>query len=293
MLVNPYNKPADLLRINPRGLVPTLALPGGRSLYESNVVCEYLEERYAGYKPNILPPLSQTPSGGDGGEDDGDSEYKRARHRIWADYVGTRVIPAFHRFLQFQPATAVGVGDEADAQRRLDELRVEFRDTLLVFARELLTNDEEFGGEKEESKGPYFLGSQIGLADIALVPWAVSLSFFFRSPFCRCLIALLRIMHVCRTLILTREFRSDFTYSTTSRAASGSPSLDAAARTRQHGRAGVSGYRLWRPAPASLAPPATSNTTSPSTSATPTIPPSRSSRRLHGQEGVFPEHLRY
>ena len=245
--MNPYNKPADLLRINPRGLVPTLALPGDRSLYESNVVCEYLEERYAGHKPNILPPLSRPPSGV-GDEGDGDNEYKRARHRIWADYVGTRVIPAFHRFLQFQPSAG---GDDADALRTLDELRVEFRDTLLVFARELLKNDEEFREEEGESKGPYFLGSQIGLADIALVPWAVSVYFLFT------ILPLFNYRYAVPFTLLTRKTRSDSTYSITSKAVSGFPSPGAAARMRPHGRVGVSGYRPWRPAPASSAPLAT------------------------------------
>ncbi len=148
---------------------------GGSSLYESTVLCEYLEERYAGHEPNILPPYSSyyyyyysgSGSGSGPGSSpaaaaaDGDSDYYRARHRICADFVGTRVIPAFHRFLQFQPAGDDDDDDDDDEQPRaeaetgdgLDVMRTEFRNTLREFARELLRNDEEEGRGGEETEG--------------------------------------------------------------------------------------------------------------------------------------------
>lgn len=159
--VNPYHKPASLLSANPRGLVPTLEVSPGKSLYESTVLCEYLEDHYAGHAPNILPLAG-----------DDNNDYRRARHRIWADYVGSRVIPAYHRFLQFQPAEGTS---EAEAAGRLAELRVEFRNTLREFAAEMLRNDDGEVGGNGSGAGPFFLGGQIGLADIALVPWAVRL----------------------------------------------------------------------------------------------------------------------
>ncbi|RKU43220.1 hypothetical protein DL546_001271 [Coniochaeta pulveracea] len=51
--INPYHKAPDFLALNPRGLVPTLGVPSGpsgnkelRPLYESTVICEYLDEAY-------------------------------------------------------------------------------------------------------------------------------------------------------------------------------------------------------------------------------------------------------
>ena len=41
--VNPYHKPKSLLDLNPRGLVPTLQYHN-KPLYESTVLCEFLEE---------------------------------------------------------------------------------------------------------------------------------------------------------------------------------------------------------------------------------------------------------
>jgi glutathione S-transferase len=145
--VNPYRKGPELMRSNPRGLVPTLEVAPGKSLYESTVLCEYLEEHYSDHKPQLLPF----------------DDYDRARSRIWMDYVTSRVIPAFHRLLQFQSASYDG-----DGTARLDELRAEFRKCLLEFAGEMA----------DASQGPFFAGKEIGLVDITLLPWAVRLWIF-------------------------------------------------------------------------------------------------------------------
>ena len=84
--VNPYHKPESLLSLNPRGLVPTLQYKN-LPLYESTVICEFLEDAYPDHGVKLLPA----------------EPYLRARNRIWIDFVSTRVLPAFHRFLQFQP----------------------------------------------------------------------------------------------------------------------------------------------------------------------------------------------
>jgi glutathione S-transferase len=70
MEVNPYNKPESLLRINPRGLVPTLEFDG-KPLYESNVVLEFLEDEYPDSGISLRPK----------------DAYERAKARIWADFV--------------------------------------------------------------------------------------------------------------------------------------------------------------------------------------------------------------
>ena len=146
--VNPYNKPQSLLSLNPRGLVPTLSVPtseGSRPLYESNVVLEYLEEAYPDRSPRLLP----------------EDPYERARARIWVDSVTSRVISAFHRFLQYQPSSA-----DEDAVAELDRHRQEFLGLLKQWAREL------------HPEGPFFLGDQISLPDLVLGPWAIRLWVF-------------------------------------------------------------------------------------------------------------------
>ncbi|KAI0409913.1 putative glutathione S-transferase [Xylaria palmicola] len=145
--INPYHKGPELMRSNPRGLVPTLEVAPGKSLYESTVICEYLDEHYPAHEPRLLPA----------------DDYERARSRIWIDYVTTRVLPAFHRLLQFQPTSYDG-----DGAARLDELRAELRRCLLEFA----------GAMADAAQGPFFAGRDFSLVDITLLPWAVRLWIF-------------------------------------------------------------------------------------------------------------------
>ncbi|KAI1827099.1 putative glutathione S-transferase [Xylaria intraflava] len=145
--VNPYHKGPELMRSNPRGLVPTLEVSPGKSLYESTVLCEYLEDHYPDHKPRLLPS----------------DDYERARSRIWMDYVTSRVIPAFHRLLQFQTASY-----EGDGASRLEELRADFRKCLLEFTGEMV----------DAARGPFFAGKDVGLVDITLLPWALRLWVF-------------------------------------------------------------------------------------------------------------------
>lgn len=54
--VDPYKKPAELLEISPKGLVPAIKLNGfhpPRALHESTVILEYLEE-YSNFCVHIM-----------------------------------------------------------------------------------------------------------------------------------------------------------------------------------------------------------------------------------------------
>lgn len=82
--------------------------------------------------------------------------YDRARTRIWTDFVTSRIIPAFHRFLQFQP-----MSDEEG----LGEVRGDF-----------LGKVKELVGEMD-GKGPFFFGGEPALVDFVIAPWVVSLLF--------------------------------------------------------------------------------------------------------------------
>ncbi|RDW83134.1 glutathione transferase omega-1 [Coleophoma crateriformis] len=138
--VNPYHKPRSLLDLNPRGLVPTLEY-ASKPLYESTVICEFLEEAYPSTKK--LRP---------------DDPYTRAKSRIWSDFVTSRIIPAFHRFLQYQ--------SQGDGEEGLTKVREEFLGTLKEFTKEM------------DPEGPFFFGKDIGMVDLILAPWAVRLWVF-------------------------------------------------------------------------------------------------------------------
>ncbi|KAK8055599.1 glutathione-S-transferase theta- GST [Apiospora rasikravindrae] len=153
--VNPYHKGEQLMKANPRGLVPTLEVAPGKALYESTVLLQYLDEAYPDHAPQLLPATT----GGDGKNEDG--LFQRARARIWMDFVTSRIIPAWHRLLQFQPSSA---GGQEEGRKRLEELRDEYRGFLLEFARAM------------DPEGPYFFAGddgQFGMVDLALAPWVL------------------------------------------------------------------------------------------------------------------------
>jgi glutathione S-transferase len=134
--VNPYNKPQSLLSLNPRGLVPTLQYDN-KPLYESTVICEFLEEVYPEHGLKMLP----------------NDPYDKARCRIWIDFCTSRIIPSFHRFLQWQPVSE---------EQGLDGVRQEFLKNLGMFTKEM------------DAEGPFFLGKEPSLVDFVVAPWAVS-----------------------------------------------------------------------------------------------------------------------
>ncbi|KKA20484.1 Uncharacterized protein T310_5472 [Rasamsonia emersonii CBS 393.64] len=92
-----------------------------------------------------------------------DDPYERARARIWIDYVTSRIIPAFHRFLQYQPPE--GASEDAAAEG-LAKVRSEFLGHLKEWTRAM------------DPEGPYFLGKDLSLPDVALAPWAIRLWVF-------------------------------------------------------------------------------------------------------------------
>ncbi|KAK8874973.1 glutathione S-transferase [Apiospora arundinis] len=151
--VNPYHKGEQLMKANPRGLVPTLEVAPGKALYESTVLLQYLEEAFPDHAPKLLPTVN--------GSDDGEQLFQRARARIWMDFVTSRIIPAWHRLLQYQPPSS-SAGHDDDGRTKLEALCDEYRGYLLEFAGAM------------DPEGPYFFaGDQVGMVDLTLAPWVL------------------------------------------------------------------------------------------------------------------------
>ena len=72
MMAMEHHSP-EYLKINPLGVIPTLILEDGRSLYESGTICEYLDDTY----PD--PPLRPA------------DPYERAVMRNWIRYADERI----------------------------------------------------------------------------------------------------------------------------------------------------------------------------------------------------------
>lgn len=118
------------MKLNPRGLVPTLA-HNNKALYESNVIIEYIEDAFPDHDA-LLPS----------------DPYERGYARLWMDFINTRIVPTFFRYIQAQ--------DGAKIQ--------EFKQTYLNQLLELT---------KAKRAGLYFMGSQFTLVDVCLAPWLV------------------------------------------------------------------------------------------------------------------------
>ncbi|KAL4248313.1 hypothetical protein ABKN59_006672 [Abortiporus biennis] len=83
--VNPYKKEKHFLEINPKGLVPAVEYKG-KALYESLIICEFLEDAYPTYGPHLLTT----------------DPYTKAYVSIWVDYITKNVVPNFMRLVQAQ-----------------------------------------------------------------------------------------------------------------------------------------------------------------------------------------------
>lgn len=141
--INPYHKAPEFLALNPRGLVPTLAVPMDphgkeqKPLYESVVLCEYLDEEYSDqgqYGPRLLP----------------EDVYERARCRLWIDHISSRIVPGFYKVIQHTPDKAYSIEDA----------RRDFLGNIKMLVKEM------------DPEGPWFLGQQFSLVDVMLAPWA-------------------------------------------------------------------------------------------------------------------------
>jgi glutathione S-transferase len=73
--------------------------------------------------------------------------FDRAHIRLWIDHVGKKVLPPYFRTMQAQT----------------EDVRKEGLETLYKALRELT----------DQVKGPYFLGEQFSLLDVAIAPFAV------------------------------------------------------------------------------------------------------------------------
>ena len=121
---------AKRVEINPKGLVPAIEYHG-KALYESLILCEFLEDAYPNHQPQLLPA----------------DPYTRAYVRIWLDHISKNIVPAFFRLLQAQ---------EAEKQQAALEEYTKALDTLAA-----------------KVKGPWFLGDEFSIVDVAIAPWIV------------------------------------------------------------------------------------------------------------------------
>ncbi|KAL2060910.1 hypothetical protein VTL71DRAFT_8962 [Oculimacula yallundae] len=132
--VNPYNKPAELLEINSKGLVPILQNTTTNTITaDSLAILTHLEAAYL--TPALLPS----------------SPTDRAIATHWLTHINTILIPSFFRLMQAQPSNTV----------QTTKAFAEFTTAMSLIA------------EAKHENGPFFFGEEISLVDVAIAPWAV------------------------------------------------------------------------------------------------------------------------
>jgi len=104
----------------------------GEAIPESLVICDFLEEAY----PDTKPLMPKDP-------------LQRAKVRLAIDNISKSIIPAFFRLLQSQE------------QEKQDAALEDVYKGLRGFQEGLKARN-----------GPFYMGEQLTLADIALIPWA-------------------------------------------------------------------------------------------------------------------------
>ncbi|RYO86420.1 hypothetical protein DL766_007389 [Monosporascus sp. MC13-8B] len=152
--INPYKKAPEFLALNPRGLVPTLAVPVAENgqvrkpLYESLVICEFLDEAFR----DDVAAVDSVRGGNHGKSLLPEDPYERARCRLWIDHISNKIIPAFYKFIQHTP----------DKDYSIEDVRSNLQAHIKTFVEEMRGVDE----------GPWFLGQRFSLVDVMLAPWA-------------------------------------------------------------------------------------------------------------------------
>jgi len=155
--VDPYTKPADLLEVSPKGLVPAIRLDGTiplKSLTESTVIMDYLEGvAVFSTGRSLLPKLDM---------------YARALQRLQADHINRKLVPAFYRYLQAQEPS-----EQIDAGKGFTEAVEEL---VKLFERSVAETGPERRSQTGDKGDPckcglWIEGGELGWADVMAGPW--------------------------------------------------------------------------------------------------------------------------
>jgi glutathione S-transferase len=165
-MMNMEHHSPDYLSINPLGVIPTLILDDGRSLYESGTICEYLDEAH----PD--PPLRPA------------DPYERAVMRNWIRHVDERIgnLIVFN-WVHSLAKVAAKWTDEELAEKLKQVPSKERQEAWTRAARKPYTEDERAAAraklvaildkmEETMRQTQWLAGNAYSIADIAVVPFA-------------------------------------------------------------------------------------------------------------------------
>ena len=164
-MMNLEHHSPEYLKITPNGVIPTLILEDGRSLYESGTICEYLDDTYP------EPPLRPA------------DPYERAVMRNWIRHADERIgnLIVFN-WVHSLAKTAAKWSDEELAERLKKVPSKERQEAWMRAARKPYTEEERAAArgrlvaildrmEETLRETRWLAGNAYSIADIAVVPF--------------------------------------------------------------------------------------------------------------------------
>jgi len=162
----------DYLRLNPKGVVPTL-INEGRAIIESTLICEYLDETFP------EPPLAP------------DTAYGRSQMRRWSKHIDEGVFEATREIsfsAMFRDKMKNMTQEQRDGRyrnigdpgRRARMMSTYEQGCDSPFVEQGIFAFEKMFGEMEESLAdgrPWLVGQDFSLGDINVMPFAARLDY--------------------------------------------------------------------------------------------------------------------
>lgn len=162
----------DYLRLNPKGVVPTL-IHEGRAIIESTLICEYLDEVFP--EPSLVP---KTP-------------YERSQMRRWSKHIDEGVFEATREIsfsAMFRDKMRVmseeqrggryrNIGDPGRKARMMSTFE---QGCESPFVEQGIFAFEKMFGEMEETLAdgrPWLVGQDFSLGDVNVMPFAARLDY--------------------------------------------------------------------------------------------------------------------
>jgi glutathione S-transferase len=136
--IDPYDKTSLWLNISRgSGQVPVLEFVTNEEkilrVINSLRIMEFIDDYYQDIDPELFPKIPE----------------QRAEAKFWIDFISTRIIPYFYRFLK---------AHEAGETREVSKANM--LESIGLFTQSM------------SDQGPYFMGSKYGAVDIAFIPFA-------------------------------------------------------------------------------------------------------------------------
>ena len=162
----------DYLRLNPKGVVPTL-IHEGRAIIESTLICEYLDEVFL--EPSLVP---KTP-------------YERSQMRRWSKHIDEGVFEATREisFSAMFRDKMRGMSEEqrqgryrniGDPGRKARMMSTYEQGCESPFVEQGIFKFEKMFGEMEETLAdgrPWLVGQDFSLGDVSVMPFAARLDY--------------------------------------------------------------------------------------------------------------------